>query len=46
MPLDELLLLEELLLFTPDEEEREEDEPCGRTYSELEREGRLLLGEV
>ena len=28
---------------------REEEEPCefcGRTYSELEREGRLLLGEV
>jgi hypothetical protein len=36
-----------LLLFTPEEDEREEEEePCGRTYSELERDGRLLLGEV
>jgi hypothetical protein len=35
-----------LLLLALDEDEREEDEPCGRTYSELEREGRLLLGEV
>jgi len=42
-PLELLLLLP---LFTPVEEGREEDEPCGRTYSELEREGRLLLGEV
>ena len=40
LPLLELLLLESV------EEGRDEDELCGRTYSELEREGRLLLGEV
>jgi hypothetical protein len=38
------LLLELLLLES--EEGRDEDEFDGRTYSELEREGRLLLGEV
>jgi hypothetical protein len=38
--------LELLLLVVVAEAERDEDEPCGRTYSELERDGRLLLGEV
>lgn len=49
---DELLrllpLLYEPLLLLPEvvDEGRFVDELCGRTYSELERDGRVLLGEV
>lgn len=37
---------EEGLVVVPDEDGRELEFCCGRTYSELEREGRLLVGEV
>lgn len=40
-----LPLLEDLLLES-EEAGRDEDELCGRTYSELERVRRLVLGEV